>query len=344
MAPAGLGQVVSWYICTIVATIFMVFRFYNQYQRIGTLTISDGLLALATGCLIGDLGIQQYMWNRGMADLGSASRADFIAIMQMIIPGSTLYVTSLWAIKAALVIFYKKLAAPGTKIQTVYNFTLGFLAVSWTVIFFDIVFQCFPNNKRWSLDPNYQCDPSASETNYWITILLNIFSDVLIICLPISMVLKLQMRPKQKLGVIGIFALGFFVVISSIIRAYYSKRNETMLTCTVSMVETAIAIIASCLPALRSMILGNTQVGSSSYGKHYEISSANRKRTTRGQTTTTSTVPGKKGSANDSEDELVRGSGFNISSPGGHHGHSKGITVDTTFIVDDGEQKVSLAV
>lgn len=33
-----------------------------------------------------------------------------------------------------------------------------------------------------------------------------------------------------------------------VIRAYFSKRNETMLTCTVSMIETMIAITAACLP------------------------------------------------------------------------------------------------
>lgn len=78
------------------------------------------------------------------------------------------------------------------------------------------------------------------------------------------MVMKLQMKLKQRLGVAAIFALGFFVIIASskfsvhaiyrmdltttVIRAYYSKRNETMLTCTVSMIEQAIAIIVACLP------------------------------------------------------------------------------------------------
>ena len=88
------------------------------------------------------------------------------------------------------------------------------------------------------------------------------------------MVLKLQMPLKQKLGVAAMFALGFFVVISSIIRAYYSKLNETMLTCTVSMVETAVAIIATCLPTLRTLILGKaSRNGTSSAGRHYELSS-----------------------------------------------------------------------
>jgi hypothetical protein len=63
-----------------------------------------------------------------------------------------------------------------------------------------------------------------------------------------------------------------------VVRAYYSHRNETMLTCTVSMIETAIAIIAACLPALRSMIIGDTTKGASnSYGRHYELASGRRK-------------------------------------------------------------------
>lgn len=40
-------------------------------------------------------------------------------------------------------------------------------------------------------------------------------SDAIIISLPIAMVMKLQMKIKQKLGVAAIFALGIFVIISS---------------------------------------------------------------------------------------------------------------------------------
>jgi hypothetical protein len=46
------------------------------------------------------------------------------------------------------------------------------------------------------------------------------------------------------------------------------------------MIETAIAIIATCLPALRSMILGTNNTSkdaSTSYGRHYELSSARRR-------------------------------------------------------------------
>ena len=48
-----------------------------------------------------------------------------------------------------------------------------------------------------------------------IRIAVNIFTDVIIIALPITMVSRLQMKLKDKIGVAGIFALGFLVVIAS---------------------------------------------------------------------------------------------------------------------------------
>ncbi|KAJ5850642.1 hypothetical protein N7455_010498 [Penicillium solitum] len=172
-----------------------------------------------------------------------------IKLMKMIIPGSTLYVTALWLIKASMVIFYKRLA-DRTRYQMVYNFTLGFLAATWLVLFFDIVFKCYPPRRQWDglTNPEF-------------------------ICLPIAQVARLKMPKKQKWGVISVFLLGGLVVITSIIRAIYSHRNEQMITCTVSMVETAIAIIASCLPVLRTLVFGShSRTGTYSGRRGYELS------------------------------------------------------------------------
>lgn len=51
---------------------------------------------------------------------------------------------------------------------------------------------------------------------------VNMFSDVIIICLPVTMVMRLQMKLKQRLGVATIFLLGFFVIISS---STYQKHS-----------------------------------------------------------------------------------------------------------------------
>lgn len=77
------------------------------------------------------------------------------------------------------------------------------------------------------------------------------------------------------------------------------------------MVETAIAIIASCLPALRQMFFGdNTQNQSSSYGKHYELRSNHRKTNgtiSNGQSPNIVPKRRMKHTPHDSEDSLVTG-------------------------------------
>ncbi|KAH7183559.1 uncharacterized protein B0J16DRAFT_290168 [Fusarium flagelliforme] len=331
----GLGQVVSWYISTVVACLFLILRLWIRVRKLGSLQIDDAFIVLSACCLIGDLVIQQHMWNLGMANIGGATPEQFKGMMQMIIPGSVLYVTSLWSIKIALVLFYKRLAAPGTKLQTIYNVTLGLLLCFWAAIFFDIIFQCFPHDKRWSQDPTYQCDPKEAERNYWLTVLLNIGTDIAIISLPISMVMQLQMKTKQKFGVAAIFALGFLVVIASIIRAYYSKKNETMLTCTVSMIETAVAIIATCLPPLRTLFLGQMSSArtGSNYAGRYELSSTGRNQTRRtNQSRITTNVMGGTQN-NDSQDELFKESTTARSVSAPSTDKSPGITVNTTILM-----------
>ncbi|RDW90753.1 uncharacterized protein DSM5745_02528 [Aspergillus mulundensis] len=211
-----------------------------------------------------------------MSDMGHASIEQSVKMLKMIIPGSTLYVTSLWLIKAAMVLFYKRLA-DRTRYQTVYNITLAVLGATWLVLFFDIVLKCYPPKRQWEglLDPTLACPEKPATINYWLTILFNIFSDVFIICLPISQVARLKMPPRQKWGVISVFLLGGLVVITSIIRAIYSHLNEQMITCTVSMIETAIAIIASCLPVLRTLVFGShsrTGTYGSNKRRGYELS------------------------------------------------------------------------
>lgn len=144
----------------------MALRFYTRWSRLGTFAIDDYLVLLSLLCLIGDLGIQQHMWNLGLGNMATITPGNFKKIMQMIVPGSTLYVTSLWAIKFALVFFYKSLAVRGSRLVLVYNIALAGLAVTYLVIFFDIMFQCFPHDKRWSQDPNCELDDSYRMTRY----------------------------------------------------------------------------------------------------------------------------------------------------------------------------------
>lgn len=101
------------------------------------------------------------------------------------------------------------------------------------------------------------------------------------------------------------------------------------------MVETAIAIIASCLPALRSMLIGgNTQNPTSSYGKHYELTSDRRKTSnlrTNGHTASAVSTRRPRHTPHDSEDSLVTG-GISVESGSQALSNEKGrIHVETTI-------------
>ena len=148
------GGQASWYVCTIATVPFIALRFYVRWTKVGTPGIDDFLVLLALCCLIGDLVIQQHMWNLGLGDMSTVTPENFKGIMQMIVPGSILYVSSLWAIKFALVVLYKSLTAPGSRLNRIYNFAMVGLGVTYLIIFFDIIFQCFPHDKRWSKDQN----------------------------------------------------------------------------------------------------------------------------------------------------------------------------------------------
>ncbi|KAL6171401.1 hypothetical protein ACJQWK_02420 [Exserohilum turcicum] len=207
---------ISWYLSTAITIPFVAMRVWFRWHRIGKLSIDDYFVLLALACFCAGLVPPQIMWDNGLGgDLSKLTAAQLEAIMKAIVPGTTIYVTTLWCIKFALVFFYRALAAPGSHMVIVYNAALVGLAITYIILFFHIMFHCYPQSRRWNLDPNKRCDQQAEDVNFWLLSLFNIISDLVIICLPITMVSRLQMSLRDKLAVIAMFALGFIVVIAS---------------------------------------------------------------------------------------------------------------------------------
>uniref|UniRef100_A0A8H7NC50 Rhodopsin domain-containing protein n=1 Tax=Bionectria ochroleuca TaxID=29856 RepID=A0A8H7NC50_BIOOC len=345
----GFNQVVSWYVCTGLAWILVIARLFTRWRKLGSLSLDDAFIILSACCLAGGLAIQQHMWNMGMAEIPKASRDNYIEMMKMILPGSILYVSSVWAIKIALVIFYKHIAAPGTKLQ------INLQCYYWSAGYY-IPRHFLPHHlsvlpAKQAMVSRFVVSMQTRKRRNKLLDHVNIGTDVITLSLPISMVLQLQMKTREKIGVCAIFALGLLVVIASIIRAYFSKRNETMLTCTVSMVETTVAIIASCLPPLRSAIMGQFSTAASrpncnNYGGRIELSSV-RNSNPGGRTRSsriTNIVGGTRARPNDSEDELFKEvEAYNTPSVNASESSNKnGITVSTASQVKNSLDKECL--
>jgi len=70
---------------------------------------------------------------------------------------------------------------------------------------------CRPFNQYWAIPPSStQC---SAATNHLITnAVLNLSSDIMIICIPMPLLFKVQLPRKNKAVLIGIFLVGAFNV------------------------------------------------------------------------------------------------------------------------------------
>jgi hypothetical protein len=60
----------------------------------------------------------------------------------------------------------------------------------------------------------------------FIVAIINCIADLLITCLPIPLVLQLNIPLKTRLGVLALFCVGFIVLIASALRTYYYYNSN----------------------------------------------------------------------------------------------------------------------
>lgn len=85
---------------------------------------------------------------------------------------------------------------------------LAFNTLLMVAIFITIIFQCLPISYNWDRSiKDGRCIEQA--TFYVVTAAISLFTDILVLGLPIWIVIGLNMACKMKLAVIGIFLLGF---------------------------------------------------------------------------------------------------------------------------------------
>ena len=102
-------------------------------------------------------------------------------------------------------------------------------------------------------------------------------TDIAILILPMHPVWHLRIPQAQKLAVMGIFLLGGFVCIASIVRLYYLDRISnsdptwtTFNAATWSTVEVCLGVVSACLPVMSPLFRSvlNTRISINIYSKH----------------------------------------------------------------------------
>ncbi|MCJ1469122.1 hypothetical protein MMC07_007755 [Pseudocyphellaria aurata] len=151
------------------------------------------------------------------------------------------------------------------------------LVIIWSVGFtFAMIFEC--GTSFWALFSTAEnlvknCAKTLKLAEAFV--ISDVITDLMILCLPLPMVWRLQMSTRRKISATGVFLLGSFATAASIARmivylkyvysAYPPPDRDLTITELLfwSLIELGIGVLAACLPTLR-LLFTNTSLSSPS--------------------------------------------------------------------------------
>ncbi|KAJ5374129.1 hypothetical protein N7517_006135 [Penicillium concentricum] len=277
----------------VLATIAVGLRFYTRYQIQSVRIAADDwmivgafvschknlicrLLAVTTSLILtvvgGYHGLGKHVWVVPIPEVVEMMRTLFVYVL--------LYIVTVPLIKLSIILFYRRIFGMTYTMWFCVFLTAGYF-ISCLVAF---LVCCRPVSYYWT----QYAEPNGGRCIYDLypfyigNAAANVVTDGIILLVPIPLVWKLQMRKTQKFMVSGIFLLGGFVCIASIIRIYYMTFLKTSPDVTWIMgdvfiwssVEPSIGIVCACLPTLHPLLRSFVaRVFGSSTGRYAEPSS-----------------------------------------------------------------------
>ncbi|KAK8049052.1 hypothetical protein PG994_010782 [Apiospora phragmitis] len=165
------------------------------------------------------------------------------------------YGATITAVKLSILAMYDRLFP--TKFMRRAVVSLAIVAMLWYLsVVLVVFFQCDPIPRSWGATAEGHC---VDHYSYYTGL-----ADVIILSLPIREVHRLQIVDWQKAAVCGMFLLGGFVTVVSIIRLKFvaelvntepgSDTTVVVSTAIWSAVEVGVAIMCACLPTLQPLI------------------------------------------------------------------------------------------
>ncbi|KAL7961750.1 hypothetical protein V8C34DRAFT_272282 [Trichoderma compactum] len=261
-------SIVTW----ILAVIVVGLRILARRMKNVSLWIDDWLIiaALVPSCAH-VFGMGVYPVSRGLgkhvwADPPDAQYAWAVGLFI----GELGYFVTIACVKWSILAFYWR----SFKIRSSVKFPIYILAVIvllWaTAVILLTIFQCQPTSAWWNrFNPTHPVRPDQYKCNvdsvkfFYGNAIPTIVTDVLMLALPLPYITKLQLPKGQKWALAGIFLVGLFVTIISIVRLHFLLQgNLTSPDITWNFVDIAlwsvlegnVAIICACLTFLRPVL------------------------------------------------------------------------------------------
>ncbi|KAL4909009.1 hypothetical protein BDW74DRAFT_76273 [Aspergillus multicolor] len=170
-----------------------------------------------------------------------------------------IYQASLITTKASILLQYKRVFAT-PRMRVACYCLIGFLGVWGTWTFISAWLNCIPVAKFW--DPSIDGYCLDKKALWFSNSGIHIFTDIALLLFPMPVLKNLQLPRRQRFALMAVFALGAFVLVTSILRLQSlldisdstDPTYDNVGAATWSAVECNTAIICACLPATRAFI------------------------------------------------------------------------------------------
>ncbi|KAF3032394.1 hypothetical protein E8E12_003884 [Didymella heteroderae] len=253
---------------TTLAFLIVMFRWISRLCLApGTWYREDVLVTLATLMSIGMTAVvgAEYGLDMTSAKDEQAALRRLSSMLKacntypLVFAQSLLYQLAINLVKATFVYQYLRIFSH-LRHPKYYCFLLLFLiigATAWGA--FGIIFLCDPVKMYWDVRVDGRC--MNAEHHFWSTSIIGIVIDWAIWILPMPIVGKLRLPRRQKWGLLGVFGLGGFVCIVSVLRlalvhkaAHMGKMTKSGTYAVVwSTIELNVAIICASLLVMKPL-------------------------------------------------------------------------------------------
>nr|OQO21046.1 hypothetical protein B0A51_11417 [Rachicladosporium sp. CCFEE 5018]OQO24251.1 hypothetical protein B0A51_08696 [Rachicladosporium sp. CCFEE 5018] len=229
--------------------------------------IDDTMILLAWACTVGMTAIvllanRKYGWNRHVWDVefSMIQNANIIAFVAKLM---YLFATGFTRL-SLLCLYYRLVRDVHMKwYRWTLHASLAFVIGFWISMSLLAIFDCYPVEVYWLFPATVKGHCGNEGNTTLIAGILSCVADLICTCLPIPVVMRLQMPLRQRLGVCFLLCLGFIVTIAGIVRTFFIYKSliatydETWFTYPLwiaAAVEVDLAVLCACAPALKSVI------------------------------------------------------------------------------------------
>ncbi|PWY94516.1 integral membrane protein [Aspergillus sclerotioniger CBS 115572] len=236
---------------SISAVIAVGLRLYIRLHTKRALWLDDYAVACSAVLGLGYAGISVAQTRYGLGlDAAYFPDANVVMFSKIQYAGGPTYILAILCFKVSLLTSYLRVGGFVAAYRWVIIVVVVAVVCNQVVFTLLLTLACNPVAKQWDTNLPGKCIDTVA--SYYALAGTSLGFDMLIIALPLPVLWSLQLHHSQKVALIGLFALGFFITIIQIIRIFTIKNLKTYTDSQPivlwSSVEIGLGVIIACIP------------------------------------------------------------------------------------------------